>query len=182
MNKLLITAALPVVMLGSAAIAQTSAGTGTTGTMNPSTSSPTTRPSTTPTTDPYGGTGTASPTAPGSSSGTMQDSTTQGGSMQGSGSATTGSSATGSASNTTAAVDAAITDGFPRYDKDSSGTLSEAEFKSWVGDLKAQEMAATGKPKDDAAVQSYAGSAWASADRNSDKSVSRDELRTFLGG
>jgi hypothetical protein len=85
-------------------------------------------------------------------------------------------------SNTNAQVAAVVEAGFPKYDVNKDGKLSEAEFKQWISDLKTQEMAAQGKPADPAAVSQYASSALAVADKDKDGVITKQDLTTFLGG
>lgn len=85
-------------------------------------------------------------------------------------------------SATNAQVAAVVEAGFPKYDADKDGKLSQAEFKQWISDLKTQEMAATGKPADPTAVEQYASAALAAADRDKDGIVTKQDLTTFLGG
>lgn len=67
---------------------------------------------------------------------------------------------------------------FPTYDKDSSGSLNDTEFASWMGALrKASE------PTVDTAsaeVKTWIEGAFASADADKNKSVTEGELTTFL--
>jgi len=84
--------------------------------------------------------------------------------------------------NTNAQVVAVVEAGFPKYDTNKDGKLSEAEFKQWISDLKTQEMAAQGKPADPAAVSQYAASALAVADKDKDGVITKQDLTTFLGG
>jgi hypothetical protein len=67
---------------------------------------------------------------------------------------------------------------FPTYDKDSSGSLNDTEFASWMGALrKASE------PSVDTAsaeVKTWITGAFASADADKNKSVTQAELTTFL--
>lgn len=67
---------------------------------------------------------------------------------------------------------------FPTYDKDSSGSLNDTEFASWMGALrKASE------PTVDTAsteVKTWIKGAFASADADKSKSVTQAELTTFL--
>lgn len=67
---------------------------------------------------------------------------------------------------------------FPNYDKDSSGSLNDKEFASWMGALrKASE------PTVDTAsaeVKTWIDGAFASADSDKNKSVTEGELTTFL--
>lgn len=88
----------------------------------------------------------------------------------------------GAATTQNAQVAAVIEAGFPKYDADHDGKLSEAEFKQWISDLKTQEIASQGKPADPAAVTQYSAAALAAADKNRDSVVTKDELTSFLGG
>lgn len=81
-----------------------------------------------------------------------------------------------------AQVAAVVEAGFPKYDVDKDGKLSDAEFKQWISDLKTAEIAAEGKPADNAAVTQYAGAALTAADKNKDSVVTKAELTSFLGG
>ncbi len=85
-------------------------------------------------------------------------------------------------SNANAQVVAVVEAGFPKYDADKDGKLSQTEFKQWISDLKTQEIAAAGKPADPAAVEQYASAALAAADRDKDGVVTKQDLTTFLGG
>ncbi len=84
--------------------------------------------------------------------------------------------------NSSAQISAVIEAGFPKYDADGSGDLSQAEFKQWVSDLKTQEMAASGQALDAAQADQYASRALRVADADGNKAVTRDELTSFLGG
>ena len=84
--------------------------------------------------------------------------------------------------NANAQVVAVVEAGFPKYDADKDGKLSEAEFKQWISDLKTQELTAQGKPADPAAVSQYATAALAVADKDKDGVVTKQDLTTFLGG
>ncbi|MFT3966326.1 MAG: EF-hand domain-containing protein [Sphingobium sp.] len=86
------------------------------------------------------------------------------------------------AATTNAQVAAVVEAGFPKYDADKDGKLSEAEFKQWISDLKTQELTAQGKPADPAAVSQYAAAALAAADTDKDGVVTKQDLTTFLGG
>lgn len=90
--------------------------------------------------------------------------------------------ATATTGNAASQVSAVVDAGFPKYDLNKDGTLSAAEFKQWISDLKTQELATDGKPADAAAVKTYASTALKAADKDGDKSVSRAELTSFLGG
>ncbi len=71
---------------------------------------------------------------------------------------------------------------FPTYDANSNGDLDQAEFSKWVlalhnasGDPKAAAM-------DDAAKGKWAKDAFASADADKSKKISKLEMNTFLLG
>lgn len=71
---------------------------------------------------------------------------------------------------------------FPTYDADSNGDLNQAEFSKWVlalhsasGDPKAAAMDAKAKAK-------WAKDAFASADGDKNKKISKAEVNTFLLG
>jgi hypothetical protein len=65
---------------------------------------------------------------------------------------------------------------FPTYDKDQSGSLSKAEFAAWMDTLKAK---ADPSAKPDAAWNT---AAFAKADGDKSKSVTKEELASFLTG
>ncbi len=161
MKTLLTTSALALGMAVSApAFAQDSA---TPSTASPATSAPsaTTGPAPATGADATGSATTASPSA---------------------GAMTTQSADSAASSNSSAQVSAVVEAGFPKYDADGSGELSEAEFKQWVSDLKTQEMAASGQGLDATQADQYASRALQVADADGNKAVTRDELTTFLGG
>lgn len=81
-----------------------------------------------------------------------------------------------------AQIAAIVNSEFPTYDADKSGDLSETEFAAWMTALKKQESAATGQPLDPAAVDTWAKGAFATADKDQSKLVSKEELTTYLGG
>ncbi|WP_345865186.1 EF-hand domain-containing protein [Sphingomonas qilianensis] len=67
---------------------------------------------------------------------------------------------------------------FPTYDKDGDGRLSSAEFGAWMVALKS-----AGDPTakaDNPATRTWVGQAFASADADKNKSVSKTELTGFL--
>lgn len=72
---------------------------------------------------------------------------------------------------------------FPAYDTDKSGELSETEFSAWVLALhsKAEVAAGTAK-KDPAAKAKWAKDAFATADVDKNKKVSKTEIGKFLLG
>ncbi len=67
---------------------------------------------------------------------------------------------------------------FPSYDKDSNGALSETEFASWMVALKTASDPTT--KAESAEVKKWIGQAFASADADKSKSVSKTELTGFL--
>lgn len=67
---------------------------------------------------------------------------------------------------------------FPTYDTDSSGTLSDKEFGSWIVALKTASDPAT--KADSAETKSWVKAAFAQADLDKSKSVSKSELASFL--
>lgn len=119
-------------------------------------------------------TGATSTTSPSADASTAQQPTAS--------SADAGAAAGAAASNSAAQISAVIEAGFPKYDTDGSGDLSQAEFKQWVSDLKTQEMAASGQALDASQADQYASRALRVADADGNKAVTRDELTAFLGG
>lgn len=67
---------------------------------------------------------------------------------------------------------------FPTYDKDSNGTLNAAEFASWMIALKT--VADPSTKADSPALKTWVGQAFANADSDKSKSVSKKELNDFL--
>ena len=67
---------------------------------------------------------------------------------------------------------------FPSFDKDSNGELSEAEFSDWM--LKLRQ--ASGDKTAPTELKSWATAAFAQADKDKSKAVSKVELTTFLAG
>ena len=67
---------------------------------------------------------------------------------------------------------------FPSYDKDSTSSLSKAEFGSWMVALRSASdpSANAGSPE----MQTWVAQAFTSADANKDGNVSKDELTSFL--
>jgi hypothetical protein len=126
-------------------------------------------------------TGTAAPApaqpsatpAPAQPAGTAAQTTGTAGAQTGTGTGTTASGATGAqASNI---IDAE----FPTYDKDSSGTLNNAEFSEWMVKLKTASDPST--QADSAATRSWVAAAFAQADADRSSSLTKAELATFLG-
>lgn len=66
---------------------------------------------------------------------------------------------------------------FPSYDKNGDGKLNKAEFGSWMFALR---KASDASLKDDAANKTYVAGAFATADTDKSKSVSKDELTNYL--
>ncbi|MET4896321.1 EF-hand domain-containing protein [Sphingomonadaceae bacterium jetA1] len=67
---------------------------------------------------------------------------------------------------------------FPTYDKDGDGQLSKAEFGQWMVALKSQTDPSA-KPES-AATKRWIGTAFAQADTDKSKKVSKAELTGFL--
>ena len=67
---------------------------------------------------------------------------------------------------------------FPSYDKDKSGSLNESEFGTWMVALK-EKGDPTTKP-DSPATKAWVGQAFASADKDKNKALSKAELTSFL--
>lgn len=67
---------------------------------------------------------------------------------------------------------------FPSYDKDSNGSLNEAEFGAWMVALKKASDPTT--KADSAATKAWVDQAFASADTDKNKSLSKAELTGFL--
>lgn len=91
---------------------------------------------------------------------------------------TTGDQAKPAADDQSAKVAAIVTTEFPNYDADKSGDLSATEFASWMDALKkASDPSFDGsKPESKAWVDQ----AFAAADADKSKAVSKDELTQFL--
>ena len=67
---------------------------------------------------------------------------------------------------------------FPTYDKDANGSLNEAEFGSWMVALKTASDPTT--KAESAATKSWVGQAFASADTDKNKALTKTELTGFL--
>ena len=67
---------------------------------------------------------------------------------------------------------------FPTYDKDGDGKLNRAEFGQWMVALKSQTDPST--KADAPATRKWIGTAFAQADTDKDKTVSKTELTGFL--
>ncbi|MBB5986207.1 EF-hand domain-containing protein [Sphingobium lignivorans] len=71
---------------------------------------------------------------------------------------------------------------FPQADADGDGSLSPTEFEPWIKALKTAELQSSGGTVDEAEVTTYASNAFATADADGNKLVSKDELTQFLQG
>ncbi len=67
---------------------------------------------------------------------------------------------------------------FPTYDKNGDGQLSKAEFSQWMVALKSQTDPST--KAEAPATKKWVGTAFAQADTDKNKSVSKSELTGFL--
>ena len=67
---------------------------------------------------------------------------------------------------------------FATYDKDKNGVLSKAEFGDWMVALKTASDPST--KAETAATKTWVGQAFASADKDRSKTVSKTELTGFL--
>ena len=77
----------------------------------------------------------------------------------------------------TADPKALIASEFPTYDKDANGSLDKAEFGSWMGAMKAKTDA---KPMAAAEMTKWSDGAFATADKDKNKTVTLAELQTYL--
>lgn len=75
-------------------------------------------------------------------------------------------------------VAAVVNTEFASYDKDGNGKLSTAEFGAWMVALKTASDPAT--KADSAATKTWIGQAFANADKDKNKTVSKAELTGFL--
>jgi hypothetical protein len=89
-----------------------------------------------------------------------------------------------SGADKSAAVAQVVEAEFPTYDADKSTDLTKSEFTKWVSVLKAKSDAAQGKADKMAAADmtKWANDAFASADADKSKKVSKDEMIKFLQG
>jgi Ca2+-binding EF-hand superfamily protein len=71
---------------------------------------------------------------------------------------------------------------FAIADADKNGTLTAAEFTTWISGLKTAEMQKAGQPADAATVKAYADGALAKADADKDGTLTKTELVKFFGG
>lgn len=69
---------------------------------------------------------------------------------------------------------------FPSYDKNSDGNLDKTEFGSWMVALKTASDPST--KATDPATTKWVDGAFASADSDKSKAVSKDELTSYLSG
>lgn len=67
---------------------------------------------------------------------------------------------------------------FPTYDKDGDGTLNSREFGAWMVALRTQSDSSA--KTDGAEMKKWTATAFAQADTDKSKSVSKPELTTFL--
>ena len=73
--------------------------------------------------------------------------------------------------------------GFPAYDADKSGGLTQPEFAQWVLALYATAEAANVATRMDSKAKAiYAKNAFATADTDKSKNVSKSEIYSFLVG
>src|SRR3546814_8157795 len=64
---------------------------------------------------------------------------------------------------------------FPSYDGDKNGELSQTEFTAWMTTLKKAEIASTGQALGDQEISAWASTAFAMADQDKSKAVSKTE-------
>jgi hypothetical protein len=86
----------------------------------------------------------------------------------------TAQATTNSAQNVAAVVDS----DFPAFDADKNGELSKTEFAAWMTKLRAAQPGATASTD----TKTWAEAAFAQADTDKNKSVTKGELTTFLQG
>ncbi|KQN37484.1 hypothetical protein ASG37_10590 [Sphingomonas sp. Leaf407] len=67
---------------------------------------------------------------------------------------------------------------FPKYDKDGKGQLTESQFGEWMVALRSASDPATSADKPD--VKAWVKQAFAQADKDKSKAVSKAELTSFL--
>lgn len=80
--------------------------------------------------------------------------------------------------DSTAQVAQVVDQEFPTYDKDANGKLSQNEFGSWMTALRSAADAST--KADSPEMTKWVGTAFAQADVDKDKAISKVELTTFL--
>ncbi len=71
---------------------------------------------------------------------------------------------------------------FPALDADKDGALTTTEFEGWITRLKTAELEQAGKPVNAQEVKTYAQNALRTADKDSDKKVSKAEATQFFSG
>ncbi len=81
--------------------------------------------------------------------------------------------------NTPTTVAAVVDTDFPAFDADKNGELSKEEFAAWMTKLRAAQPNAPSASADTAA---WTEAAFAQADTDKSKTVSKGELTTFLQG
>ncbi|MDO7842603.1 EF-hand domain-containing protein [Sphingomonas immobilis] len=85
---------------------------------------------------------------------------------------------TGQPASAATQVAAVVDNEFSTYDKNKDGTLDKAEFGAWMVALKSASDPST--KADAPATKTWVGQAFASADKDKSKSVSKTELTGFL--
>lgn len=78
-----------------------------------------------------------------------------------------------------AQIAAIIDQQFPGADTDSSGDLNQQEFATWFIPLQAAQLP-EGVTADQTQLEQMAGTAFAQADADSSRSVTKDELTSYL--
>lgn len=71
---------------------------------------------------------------------------------------------------------------FPAYDENKNGDLDQPEFTKWVLALQSASADANAKAMDEAAKLKWARGAFAAADADKSKKVSKAEMNKFLLG
>lgn len=79
---------------------------------------------------------------------------------------------------TSAQIAAVVDSQFPTYDKDGDGALNAAEFATWMTALRTASN--PGATTDGATLAKWANAAFAQADVDQSKSVSKAEFVSFL--
>jgi hypothetical protein len=93
--------------------------------------------------------------------------------------ATPAQPAEAAAANTPTSVAAVVDTDFPSFDADKNGELSKEEFASWMGKLREAQPSAPAATGD---AKAWTEAAFAQADTDKSKTVSKGELTTFLQG
>ena len=88
------------------------------------------------------------------------------------------------AADKAAAVKQVVDAEFPTYDVDKSTALSKDEFGKWVTELRAKSDASQGKTEKMPEIEmaKWVSSAFAAADKDKSKKVTKDEMMAFLQG